>query len=148
MFAPGDRDLARNPAGQWAGLGSPELSALSAALTSLAEISDQVTRAVQRHDRRALEEQNARAEAVVAQVTQLATSLTADSRALVGETGIAVLCERLAVAARRNAYLIENAWAVDAALMRMLVGIGKIGADGAAAGYGSAPAPTYMDRQA
>jgi hypothetical protein len=32
--------------------------------------------------------------------------------------------------------------------MRMLVGIGKIGADGAAAGYGSAPAPTYMDRQA
>jgi hypothetical protein len=146
MFAQGDRELSRYAAGYPVGLGSPELNALTSALTALAAISDEVTLAVQHHDRPALEQLNARAEEFVAQVNSLAAALTDEDRALIGATGIAILCERLAVGARRNAYLIEQAWAVDAALMRMLVGIGKVGPDGV--GYGTVPTQAFVDRQA
>ena len=37
---------------------------------------------------------------------------------------IRALCERIDVAVRRNAYLIERAWALDAATMRLLAGLG------------------------
>lgn len=148
MFAPGDGELARYAAGSGVGLGSPELSELSTTLAALADASDEVSLAVQRHDRVALENSNARAEALVVRVNGLAAALTDADRVLVAETGIAVLCERLAVGVRRNAYLIEQAWAVDAALMRMLVGIGKTGADGVAAGYGEPPSRAFIDRQA
>jgi hypothetical protein len=146
VFAPGDRELSGFAAGFRAGLGSPQLSALTSALTTLADIADEVTAAVQRHDRPGLEAANARAEPLVGEVNRLSATLTVDDRALIGEAGIAVLCERLSVGARRNAYLIEQAWAVDAALMRMLVGVGKTGPDGT--GYGEMPAQQFVDRQA
>jgi hypothetical protein len=129
-------------------LGSPELTALTSALTSLAEASDAVTAAVQLHDRVALEHANLRAEHLVGEVNSRAAALTPRDRAVIASTGIAGVCERLAVSGRRNAYLIEQAWAVDAALMRLLVGIGKSGPDGAAGAYGEPPTPTYVDRQA
>jgi hypothetical protein len=44
--------------------------------------------------------------------------------------------------------LIEQAWAVDAALMRLLLGLGKVGSDGSVGGYSSNPGPSYVDRQA
>jgi hypothetical protein len=146
MFAPGDRELEAYAPGCPVGPASPGLDALSWALTALADISDAVTLAVQRHDRIALEQSNVRAEKLVLEVNALAESLTERDRALVAETGIGALCERLAAGGRRNAYLIEQAWAVDAALMRMLVGIGKVSPDGT--GYGSAPAQAFVDRQA
>jgi hypothetical protein len=62
--------------------------------------------------------------------------------------GIPALCERLAAGARRNAYLIEQAWAVDAALMRLLLGLGKVGSDGTIGRYAASSGPTYVDRQA
>jgi hypothetical protein len=148
VFAPGGRELARYAVGYGVGLDSPELTALTSALTTLAEISDDVTAAVQRHDRPALEKANERAERLVGEVNRLAAALTQADRALIGETGIAALCQRLAAAARRNAYLIEQAWAVDAALMRLLVGVGTTGAEGTVSGYGSQPGPTYVDREA
>jgi len=67
---------------------------------------------------------------------------------MMAAVGIPGLSERLAAGSRRNAYLIEQAWAVDAALMRLLLGLGKVGADGAFGGYASNPGPTYVDRQA
>jgi hypothetical protein len=148
MLAPRSRELARYAVGYGADFGSPELTALTTTLTQLAEISDDVTDAVQRHDRPSLEQANERAEGLVSEVNRLAAALTQEDRALVGGTAIAGLCQRLAVAARRNAYLIEQAWAVDAALMRLLVGVGTVGAEGTVSGYGSQPGPTYVDREA
>jgi hypothetical protein len=142
MFAPADRDFGRPSAGYRVDPGSPQLAALVGALTGLTVITDEVTAAVQHHDRAGLERSNARAEELLAEVDRISSSLTEDERALIGETEVAALCERLAAGARRNAYLIEQAWAVDAALMRLVVGVGKEGA------YATEPAPTYMDRQA
>ena len=148
MLAQGDRDLARYAAGYRVGAATPGLNALSDALAALADVSDQLTLAVQHHDRAAIENSNAQAERILVEVNRHTESLTEEDRALVGETGIGFLCERLAIGARRNAYLIEKAWAVDAALMRMLVGIGKVGSEGVVAGYGEPPAQTFVDRQA
>ena len=147
MLSPGGRELARYAVGYGADLGSPELTALTNALTALAEISDEVTSAVQ-HDRPSLESANERAEGLVDEVNRLVATLTTADRAFIGETSIAALCQRLAVSARRNAYLIEQAWAVDAALMRLLVGVGTTGAEGAVSGYGAQPGPTYVNREA
>ena len=147
MLAPAGRELA-DFAGYRASYGSPALAALTTALTRLAEVADLVTAAVQRHDRAALEDCNARSEVLVAEVGKLTGSLTAEDRTLLEESGVTALGERLAAAARRNAYLIEQAWAVDAALMRLLVGVGKSSAEGAAGAYGTPPAPAYVDREA
>ena len=148
MFAPADRELSGYSAGDRVGLGWPPLNALISALDALADVSDQVTRAVQHHDRQALETSNERAEALVEHINDLLASMTEEDRSHIGAAGVSGLCERLAVGARRNAYLIERAWAVDAALMRMLVGIGKVGSEGVAAGYGDPSGQTFVDRQA
>ena len=127
---------------------SPELIALTTALGKLVETSDGVADAVTRHDRAALVECNERADSLVDDVNRLTAALSETDRALLPDVGVPVLCERLANGARRNAYLIEQAWAVDAALMRLLLGLGRVGPNGTPEGYASAPAPTYVDRQA
>jgi len=148
MLAPGDVELAGNAASFRASFASPELTELTSVLARLVAASDGVADAVTRHDRIALDRCNERADALVDQVNHLPASLTAEDRELLGEVGVTALCERLAVGARRNAYLIEQAWAVDAALMRLLLGLGKVGPDGTVGGYGANPGPSYVDRQA
>jgi hypothetical protein len=148
MFAPGDREFVGGAAEFRPSRGSPELSALASALSRLVATSDSVADAVTRHDRIALVTSNEQSEALVSEVNRLSTSLSDADRALLPEYGIPPLCERLAVGARRNAYLIEQAWAVDAALMRLLLGLGRVGADGQPGGYATAPIPSYVDRQA
>jgi hypothetical protein len=148
MFAPGDREFAGNAVAYRGGFGSPELTALATALTSLVSASDGVADAVTRHDRLALVRSNEQADALVDEVNRLAVALTAEDRLMLGEFGVPVLCEKLAAGARRNAYLIEQAWAVDAALMRLLLGLGRVGADGTVGGYAVPPGPTYLDRGA
>lgn len=148
MFAAGEREFAGYAEGYRASFGSTDLSALTAALGRLAEATDGMADAVTRHDRLALARSNEQAEALVDDVNRLAAALTDEDRALLGPAGIPALCERLSTAARRNAYLIEHAWAVDAALMRLLLGLGKIGADGAVGGYATNPGPSYVDREA
>jgi hypothetical protein len=148
MFAPGDVDLAGNSVGFRAGFASPELSQLTAALTRLVAASDGVADAVTRHDRIALDRCNEEADALVDEVNRLTAVLTAGDREMLGEVGVTALCERLATGARRNAYLIEQAWAVDAALMRLLMGLGRVGPDGTVGGYSANPGPSYLDRQA
>ena len=148
MFAPGGHEFSGYAPGYPIGLGSPELSALTSALTALAGISDEVTLAVQRHDRLALTSRNEQAEALVEEVNRLTAALTDDDRAMLGDVGVPALCERLAASARRNAYLIEQAWAVDAALIRLLMGLGRIGPDGTVGGYSANPGPAYVDREA
>jgi hypothetical protein len=104
--------------------------------------------AVTRHDRLALMRCNEQAEPLVDEVNRLTATLTEEDRAVLGETGVTALCERLAAGMRRNARLIEHAWAVDAALMRLLLGLGRVGADGAVGSYSANPGPTYVDRGA
>ena len=148
MLAPGERRLAGYDPADGAGPGSPELSALAGALSRLAEASDGVADAVVRHDRLALLSCTERAEALVDEVGRINAALSDQERALLPGIGVPELCERLAAGARRNAYLIEQAWATDAALMRLLLGLGRVGSDGSLSGYSANPGPTYVDRGA
>ena len=148
MFAQGDLTLAGNAVDFRADFGTPALSALTNALSRLVAASDGVADAVRRHDRLALVGCNEQADALVGEVNTINASLADSDRALLGVVGVPALCERLAASARRNALLIEQAWAVDAALMRLLLGLGKVGSDGSVGGYSSNPGPSYVDRQA
>jgi hypothetical protein len=148
MFAQGDLSLAGNAVDYRADFGSPALSALTSALTRLLAASDGVAEAVRRHDRIALISANEQADALVGEVNTLNAALTDIDRAMLGAVGVPDLCERLGVNARRNALLIEQAWATDAALMRLILGVGKVGADGTVGQYSSNPGPSYVDRQA
>jgi hypothetical protein len=149
MLSPNDDgDLARYGAGYRASIGSIRLTALTAALARLIAASDEVADALKRHDHPALIESNARTDALVGEVNSLTASLTEEEKGQLDQVGVTALCARLGASARRNAYLIEQAWAVDAALMRLLASIGRVNADGSAGGYGTPPSPTYVDRQA
>jgi len=148
MFAPGDGGVAGNAVAYSAGFGSPALSALTSALGHLEAACDGVGEAVTRHDRIALTRANDEADALVEEINGLIGSLSQEDRELLPEVGVPAICQRLGAGARRNAYLIERAWAVDAALMRLLLGLGRVGADGSVGGYSVNPGPTYVDRQA
>jgi|ERR1035437_442289 hypothetical protein len=148
MFAQGDLTLAGNAVDFRADFGTPALSALTIALSRLVAASDGVADAVRRHDRLALISCNEQADALVGEVNRLSSSLTVEERSLLRVVGVTALSERLGECARRNALLIEQAWAVDAALMRLLLGLGKVGSDGNVGGYSSNPGPSYVDRQA
>jgi hypothetical protein len=148
MLARGEIELAGNQIDYDAGFGSPELSALTSALGRLVAVSDGLAAAVTRHDRLALTRSNEQADGLVDEVNRLTAALTAEDRAMLGPSGVTDLCEQLAAGMRRNAYLIEHAWATDAALMRLLMGLGTAATDGPAGGYGTSPGPTYVDREA
>jgi hypothetical protein len=150
MFTPGDADYRRAPEygtdNDWSS--SPRLVALASALSRLLAASNGVTEALTRHDRAALEASNELSGSLVAEVGDLAAALTEQERLELGLTPIPRLREQLAATARRNAFLIEQAWAVDAALMRLVLGGGKAGQEAAGSGYGSTPGPAYVDRGA
>ena len=148
MFAPGDREFAGNAVDYRASFGSTELSALTNALGRLVAASDGMAQAVTRHDRLALIACNEQAEALIDEVNRLSAALTDEAKGVLGESDVRALCERLDAGARRNAHLIEHAWAVDAALMRLLLGLGKVGADGTVGAYSANPGPSYVDREA
>jgi hypothetical protein len=148
MLTPGDREFAGSAVLDRDSFGSPELSALTLALSRLAAASDMVADAVTRHDRLALVASTEQADALVEEVGRLNTALSDDERAMLPHVGVPELCDRLAAGARRNAYLIEQAWATDAALMRLLLGLGRVDPDGSISGYSANPGPTYVDRGA
>ncbi len=121
--------------------------ALTATLADLAEATDALTIAVERHDLAALIAANEQAEALTARINEIVAELTPLDKAELDRVRIAGLQSRLDVAARRNAYLIERAWALDAATVRLLMNLGRT--DGPAAGYAAAASPAnYLDRQA
>ena len=128
--------------------GSPALSALTSALSALVTISDEVTLAVQNHDRLALISRNERAEGLIEEVNRIGGTLTDAERSMLADAGVPALVARLSAGARRNAFLIEQAWAVDAALIRLLMGVGRIGPDGTVGGYSANPGPACVNRDA
>ncbi len=148
MLAPSDLQLA-GASGQSAGMPvSPRVAAFAAALSALIAATDAVAEAVRGHDHQALLAANARAEAALAEVGRRAPSVGADDRIELEWAGVPALCESLRSATRRNAHLIEHAWAVDAALIRLVAGLGRSTSEGGVGQYGNAPAPAYVDRQA
>jgi hypothetical protein len=128
---------------------TPPPPSLAATLTELAEVADAMTAAVERHDLAALQASTERADAL----TQQARALTGERRpadaasagpSAAGPAPVATVTpelqavgERLAAAARRNAYLIEHAWAVDAATMRLIAGLASGGSPASGGGSGS-----------
>ncbi len=147
-------DRGRAPAGNRE-LASDRPAALLAALGELAGAAASLTAAVERHDLAALVAANERAEILSARVGDLANALTDADRARLDLARMAALRDRLDLAARRNAYLIERAWAVDAATMRLLVGLGRSGSatdlgapDHPARTYVTHEPPGDIDRQA
>ena len=144
MIAAGETELVAS----WPQL-PPRLVALASALTRLLAACDGVADALTRHDRVALEKSNELSTQLLAQVDDLAGDLTDDERAWMPESPIPALRDRLAVVSRRNATLIEQAWAVDAALMRLILSGGRVGIERSAiAGYDTTPGPAYVDRGA
>ncbi len=145
MIAAGETDFVAS----WSNQLPPRLVALASALTRLLAASDGVAEALTRHDRIALEKSNDLSTSLLNEVGQLADDLTDDERSWVDQSPIPALRDRLAVASRRNATLIEQAWAVDAALMRLILSGGRVGNErSAVGGYDTAPGPTYVDRGA
>ncbi|HEX8941065.1 MAG TPA: hypothetical protein VF763_12965 [Candidatus Limnocylindrales bacterium] len=139
---------------------SDAVTDLQAALAALADATDAVAFAVRKHDHAALLEANLRADALVAEVGRRTADLSPQERLELDAAGVPALCERLRAAARRNALLIERAWAIDAATMRLLAALARPAepaADAPSAAYGPAgPAgaafgadrAAYLDRQA
>lgn len=124
---------------------------LLGALIELADATDALTIAVERRDLPGLVAATDRAGATIPRIEQLTATLTPDERAELDPRHVAVLNERLAVAARRNAYLIERAWALDAATLRLLMSVGStLGAtDPTASTYAAPGAPAgWIDRSA
>ncbi len=145
MLAPRD-DLPR----AWPPLTPPSatVATLASALAALADATDAVALAVRRHDHPALVEANLRADALLAEVGRSIAAIGPEDRASFEYAGIPEQVERLRAAGRRNAYLIERAWAIDAAMLRLLAGLGRQGAEGVVPGYGAPGGPAYLDRQA
>jgi hypothetical protein len=123
-------------------------TALAGALSALADATDAVALAVRRHDHSALVEANLRADALLAAVGRTMAAVGPDDKHSLEAAGVGPLIERLGASGRRNAYLIERAWAIDAAMLRLLAGLGRQGVEGTAAGYGAPAGPAYLDRQA
>ena len=121
---------------------------LAEELGSLAAACDATTLAVERHDITGLVTANALAEAITDRIRDRAAALTEAELARVGSERIRTLYERISRAVQRNAYLIERAWALDAATMRLLASLGRPDPDLPLGSYAPPGGPGYLDRQA
>jgi len=123
-------------------------TALVAALGELADATDSLTIAVERHDLARLVAASERAATLTAQIGDLSAGLTDADRARLDRERMRALRGRIDLAARRNAWLIERAWALDAATMRLLASLGRPTGDLPLQSYAPPPGPGYLDRQA
>jgi hypothetical protein len=117
-------------------------------LGGLAAACDATTTAVENHDLAGLVAANELAETLTERIRDRAAGLTEAERARVGTDRIRTLHERISRAVQRNAYLIERAWALDAATMRLLASLGRPHPDLPLHSYGPPDGPGYLDRQA
>lgn len=122
--------------------------ALLVALGELAEAADSLTHAIEGHDLAGLLAAIERAETLGGRVDELAAGFTDLDRARLDPVRFAAVRDRLTRAARRNAYLIEQAWALDAATLRLLASLGRPPAETPVAPYAPSAAAGCLDRQA
>lgn len=97
---------------------------LDAALAGLADAVDAIAVAVGSHDLAALEAANARALTLQGVLAARIAAIDEAERVRPAHQ-IAVLVGRLRFGVRRNALLIERAWAIDAATTRLLMSLGR-----------------------
>ena len=129
----------------------PDAPSEAALLEDLAETSDALTVAIVRRDHEAIVAATCRAESLV---DRLASLDTAAVDRVAPDPAVAPLAARIEVIARRNALLLERAWATDAALLRLLATAARGGSDAASATTYSQPSPDpsqpagWLDRSA
>jgi hypothetical protein len=107
-------------------------------LAALADTSDSLTAAIVTHDREAILNATLDAEAIVAELTRLEGATDPAARPRPADAGVVLLAARIEAAARRNALLLERAWATDAAILRLLATAARSEADAASGDYGAA----------
>jgi len=128
--------------------GADPIDWLAEELGSLATACEATTAAVERHDLTALVGANELAETLTERIRDRAAALTDAERARVGSDRIRTLHERISRAVQRNAFVIERAWALDAATMRLLASLGRPDPDQPLHSYAPPGGPGYLDRQA
>lgn len=114
-------------------------------LAALAETSDALTVAIVAHDREAIVAATRDAERLVEQLSSLEGSLDPDAHRTQFDADLLLLAARIEATARRNALLLERAWATEAAVLRLLAAAAKAESDAASAGYGAGAAATATD---
>lgn len=118
---------------------------LDATLADLADVIDAIGVAVGNHDLAALDAANARATALQATLAvRIAALGEADRTRPTGQ--LAGLLARLRSGVRRNALLIERAWAIDAATTRLLLSLGRSPAEPLTGAYVAVPVATIERR--
>lgn len=134
------------------GTASPNRTApdgdVTAILEALAETGDALTAALVRHDLEGISAATESAQALVERLDALIADPDADRPSPVAMAGVTA---RIGATARRNAVLLETAWATDAAMLRLLAAAASE-ADGSSAAYGPvAPGASpagWLDRTA
>jgi hypothetical protein len=104
-------------------------------LTALADASDALTAAIVHHDREAIVAATRDAEEIVERLSRLEGSPDPDARPRTAD--VVLLAARIEAAARRNALLLEAAWATDAAILRLLATTAREESDRASGDYGA-----------
>jgi hypothetical protein len=98
---------------------------LQAALAELAELVDAIADAVRGHDLAGLGAANERATELHAALAERISALGEAGRLPPAAGPLGGLIGRLRSGVRRNALLIERAWAIDAATTRLLLSLGR-----------------------
>jgi len=122
-----------------------------ALLSELLSTSDQLGDAVRHHDHDAILGAVRRADGIMGELdrcTPAVAAARANGAFVDMDPELVTLREALRAAARRNAMLIERAWQLDAATLRLLAGLGRETTPGPAKAYRDSSAPTYLDTPA
>jgi len=114
-------------------------------LAALADTSDALTVAIVAHDREAIVAATQDAEGLVEQLSRLEGSPDPDARPRPTDAVVLLLAARIEATARRNAILLERAWATDAAMLRLIATAAKAESDAASGDYGASGATASPD---
>ncbi len=123
-------------------------------LAALADASDDLTAAIVHHDREAIVAATRDAETLVEQLSRLEASPDTDARPRPADADVILLAARIEAAARRNARLLEAAWATDAAILRLLASAARAETERASGDYAATAATDpaqpsgWLDRSA
>ncbi len=130
--------------------------AVRALLAELLSASESLGEAVIRHDHDGIVAAVGRCEKTLDDMSQAAKAAASaapdqprDARPRPADPEILALRESIRSSARRNAYLIERAWSVDADTLRLIAGLGRQATtEGPARAYAAAGGPNYLDTPA
>jgi hypothetical protein len=108
-------------------------------LARLGEALDAIADAVIAHDRERLDAANARANDLLDTLAVRRRAVEESGIPATSDPEVVGIMRSLRTAVRRNAMLIERAWATDASTTRLLMSLGRGPADSPMAAYAPAP---------